>query len=178
MCAGTGDCGTRRRNVYRRIDLRDRSPRYIPLKGKEKDGDGARESPRDRRVPGPRPASLPVTRRESRRPARKRPVGISIFLRPFPLPRRAAPRNTAPSRRLVGERGVRFFRAVPRDRARERRNEEVTIAKASLRNGFRSRDSLSFGEITMNFRTRKNAFPSSFPGSIPETVKYRERILI
>jgi len=35
-----------------------------------------------------RPASLPVTRREPRRPARKRPVGISIFLWPFPLPRR------------------------------------------------------------------------------------------
>jgi len=55
MCAGTSDCGTRRRNVYRRIDLRDRSPRYIPLKGREREREreggreGGREGERERK---------------------------------------------------------------------------------------------------------------------------------
>lgn len=143
MCAGTGDCGTRRRNVYRRIDLRDRSPRYIPLKGRERkrvsEIEIERGNRRDRRVPGPRPASLPVTRRESRRPARKRPVGISIFLRPFPLPRRAAPRNTAPCRAgwsTSANAAFDSFVLVPRDRARapERRrsNDRETLVETGF----------------------------------------------
>lgn len=126
-----------------------------------------RENRRDRRVPGPRPASLPVTRRESRRPARKRPVGISIFLQPFPLPRRAAPRNTAPTRRLVDERerGVRFFRAVPRDRARAPERRRSNDRESFVETGFEV--AILASKSNVEFRARKNAsLPSTFLDNI------------
>lgn len=65
-------------------------------------------------------------------------MGISIFLRPFPLPRRAAPRNTTPSRRLVDEReyGVRFFRAVLRDRARAPERRRSNDREGFVETGF------------------------------------------
>lgn len=135
-----------------------------------------RENRRDRRVPGPRPASLPVTRRESRRPARKRPVGISIFLRPFPLPRRAAPRNTAPSRRLVDQRAVRFFRAVPRDRARAPERTRSNDRESFVQTGFELATLLHRNND--EFRTRKNAFPSSSPEGIPKIINYRNALRI
>ena len=154
----------------------DRSPRSIAaiytVKGKrarareggreggregerEKEAEIERGNHRDRRVPGPRPASLPVTRRESRRPARKRPVGISIFLRPFPLPRRALHR--AIPHQPVGwstsaNAAFDSFLLCPAI-ARERRNEEVTIAKPSLKRVSKSRLSLRNND---EFCTPKN----------------------
>lgn len=55
LCAATGDCETRQEYVYRRIDLRDRSPRYIPLRERESTRSSSSELD----------PSLPVTERES-----------------------------------------------------------------------------------------------------------------
>lgn len=86
-------------------------------RGRETGGDREGEKRRDRRVPGSRPASLPVTRREPRRPARKRPAGISIF----PLGRfLSAERYRAKPSRVGWSNATfdSFFRDALRDRAR------------------------------------------------------------